>query len=147
MNAGSSRVPPQFSEATSSRVGPMALTLLALLGGGVILFAFNPEEHSFYPTCFFHKTTGLLCPGCGALRAAHQLLHGHLAAAFHFNALLVLSLPLLGWCFGRLAVRKLRNEPVTVAIRPAWLWSGLAAVVAFGILRNLPLAPLAWLAH
>ncbi|MCX6913024.1 MAG: DUF2752 domain-containing protein, partial [Verrucomicrobia bacterium] len=64
---------------------------------GLVLFCFDPRQYHFYPICFFHKATGLLCPGCGALRATHQLLHGHLAAAFRFNPMLVASLPFLLW--------------------------------------------------
>src|SRR2546421_11472933 len=56
---------------------------LALVGAAV-LFWFEPTQHAFYPICAFHRTTGLLCPGCGSLRALHQLLHGQVAAAFHF---------------------------------------------------------------
>ena len=65
------------------------MSLVALAAG--VLFCFDPNRYPFYPLCFFHRATGLLCPGCGSLRALHQLLHGNLATAFHFNALLVSS--------------------------------------------------------
>ncbi len=118
--------------------------LLAL--AGLVLFWFEPSGQPFYPVCMFHRSTGLLCPGCGSLRALHQLLHGHLVAAFHFNALLVLALPVCGWLAGRFAWRKARNLPASFAVQPAWAWAGLAAMLLFGILRNLPCAQLAWLA-
>ena len=38
----------------------------------------------------FHAMTGLWCPGCGGLRAVHDLTHGHLVTALHENALVVL---------------------------------------------------------
>ena len=120
------------------------MSLVALAAG--VLFCFDPNRYPFYPLCFFHRATGLLCPGCGSLRALHQLLHGNLATAFHFNALLVSSIPLLAWLPIRVAIRNLTNQPQRLAIRPAWLWCGLAVMVAFGILRNLPLAHFAWLA-
>jgi hypothetical protein len=112
----------------------------------VILFWFDPTRHSFYPVCALHRTTGLLCPGCGSLRAMHQLLHGNLAAALHFNVLLISSLPVWVWLSARFCVLKLKNQPATINIRPLWLWAGLILVVAFGILRNLPFGQLAWLA-
>ena len=34
-----------------------------------------------YPTCPFLAITGWYCPGCGSLRAVHDLLHGDLAGA------------------------------------------------------------------
>lgn len=39
--------------------------------------------------------TGLQCPGCGSQRAIHALLTGELGQAWHFNALMVASLPFL----------------------------------------------------
>jgi len=139
---------PQSTQGeVAGRWTALALILagLAVLGAGV-LFWFDPAHHAFYPVCAFHRVTGLQCPGCGSLRALHQLLHGHFAAAFHFNAVLVCSLPLLGWLALRFAVLKMRNQPATINVRPAWLWCALAVMVAFGVLRNLPFPQLARLA-
>lgn len=125
----------------------LPLVLVAMLGlcAGVVLFRFDPTHSNFYPTCQFHRLTGLQCPGCGSLRAIHQLLHGRVAAALRFNALLVISLPLLAAWSLRLAFRLWKGSPVPDGVRPAWLWSALAVMVAFGVLRNLPLTQLAWL--
>ena len=119
---------------------PVFWGMLALLGvvGGLVLFCFDPRQYHFYPVCYFYKTTGLLCPGCGALRAMHQLLHGHLTAAFRFNPLLVVSLPILGWFGARYAWQKARNEPALLGVRPLWLWLALTAVLVVSVLRNLP---------
>src|ERR1043166_190548 len=122
------------------------LGVCAALVAAAVLFTFDPAQYGFYPVCVFHRTTGLLCPGCGASRAAHQLLHGDLIAAMHFNAFFVCSLPLLGWLAVRFAVLKLRNQPATINIQPVWLWSILVLLIVFGIARNLPFAHAAWLA-
>jgi len=126
---------------------PVALTVSALVAGvaGLVLFCFDPRQYHFYPVCFLHQTTGLLCPGCGALRASHQLLHGHFATAFRFNPMLVLSLPVAAWLGARYVLRKARNQPGSVALGPRWLWFMLAALLAFSVLRNLPGAPFDWL--
>jgi hypothetical protein len=34
------------------------------------------------------------CPGCGSLRAAHQLLHGNLKEAWALNKPILIALPL-----------------------------------------------------
>jgi hypothetical protein len=130
-----------------ARIAPAVLALGILLGAvaSLVLFSFDPREYHFYPICVFHKTTGLLCPGCGALRATHQLLHGHLAAAFHFNPMLVVSLPFSFWFGARFAVQKARNQPLSFGLRPVWLWLVLAAVLVVSVLRNLPGAPFALL--
>jgi hypothetical protein len=92
----------------------------------------------------FHRTTGLLCPGCGSLRALHQLLHGHLAAAFRFNGLLVISLPFVAWFLGRFTLSKIKHQRMP-SVKPAGLWAGLLILVVFGLLRNLPLTGVPWM--
>ena len=121
--------------------------MLALLAAvaGLVLFCFDPRQYHFYPVCFFHKTTGLLCPGCGALRALHQLLHGHLAAAFRFNPMLVVSLPLLAWFGARYGSAEGQEPAAVPRPAPVWLWLILAAVLVVSVLRNLPGAPFALL--
>jgi hypothetical protein len=113
------------------------VAILSVLAAGVLFF-FAPEEYGFYPRCVFHALTGLQCPGCGGLRAAHHLLHGEIATAFAFNPLLVLAAPValfaalnafickaLGWSFPGF----LKSE--------LWLWSLLIVSVAFAVLRNV----------
>ena len=63
----------------------------------VALYVWEPAASGLFPPCPFHALTGLHCPGCGSLRAVHQLLHGELWAAFRLNPLMVLSLPLLAF--------------------------------------------------
>lgn len=118
------------------------------LAAGVclILFLYDPGQNRFYPRCILHQTTGLLCPGCGSLRALHHLLHGQVVAAVHFNALFVLGTPVAGWLVVRSLLRSLHGQPQSLGLHPAWLWLALAAVILFGILRNLPFAHAAWLA-
>jgi len=105
----------------------------------VPLYFLNPVEHSFFPRCFFHSWTGLECPGCGGLRATHQLLHGDFRAAFQLNALLVSLLP-VGAFFGLrhfvfLITGRLWPQPFR---SPRWAVLIAALVIAFGILRNVP---------
>ena len=102
-----------------------------------IIFVFDPTRIGIFPPCPLHELTGLWCPGCGSTRALHQLLHGHLAMAFRFNPLAISLLPLVGY----LAVR-----PGHVTMKPVWIWTLLGMVVAFGVLRNIPVYPLTLLA-
>jgi hypothetical protein len=113
-------------------LGLMALTLLGLL------FIFNPAEHSFYPFCFFYRVTGWQCPGCGGLRAAHQLLHGHVARAFQYNQIVVLGAPVV---LALMLRRLLRGpgKPPSHRAMARWAWVAFAVLVLFWIVRNLPL--------
>ena len=128
-------------------IRPAILTVAVLLAvaAGLVLFCFDPRQHHFYPVCFFHQTTGLLCPGCGALRGLHQLLHGHLTTAFRCNPMLVVSLPFLFWFGARFARQKAGDQPLSLGLRPVWLWLILTAVLVVSVLRNLPGTPFALL--
>ncbi len=117
----------------------LAMTTIGL----AVLFWFDPARHAFYPLCVFHSATGLLCPGCGSLRALHQLLHGNMAAAFRLNAFLVVSLPLLLALGATFFWRATQRRPFSLPLK--WVWLFVGAGMVFGILRNLPGGALAWL--
>jgi hypothetical protein len=107
-----------------------------LVAALAVLFIFNPATHGFYPQCLLHRWTGLDCPGCGGLRAAHQLLHGNVAAAFRLNPLVVLALPALcgwaGWRWRRRGDHRITRATVLAT------WALVGALLAFGVVRNLP---------
>lgn len=139
------RVPPRLCDLPSIGRSTLLLAAFTLAAGATVLFCFNPSQYYFYPLCQFHAATGLACPGCGALRAAHQLLHLHPIAALRFNALLVLAAPFGAWLAVRFAICSWQQRPITLAGRTAWLWAGLVVIIAFAVLRNLPLPQLTWL--
>lgn len=120
------------------------IALAAVATGGMFLFLNDPARCAWYPPCLWHRLTGLYCPGCGSTRALYCLAHGDLAGACQKNLLLVLALPVVGlW----LAAAWRWRPSWRSAQVPAWLLAVLAAaVVLFGILRNLPLAPFCFLA-
>ena len=126
---------------STSRANGIALLICVAAGVAVavVLFICDPSRVPIYPVCTFHRLTGLDCPGCGTLRAAHELLHGHLWAALHFNALFVLSLPFLAWVAFRFVRRQFSARAAAPVIRARWIWWYVAAWIAFGVLRDLPL--------
>jgi len=101
--------------------------------GAWILYTFPPGAGSFYPPCVFHRMTGLLCPGCGTTRALHQLLHGHVAAAFQLNPFLFAVM--LGGVYG--TPDFLRGETPPLFMKSWFAWTSLAVVVGWWILRNV----------
>ena len=111
---------------------------VAAVGVGAMVFFFDPGTHPFYPVCLFHAVTGLNCPGCGMTRALSALLHGNFLLALKDNALFVLPLVGLAIWGGRLAMRKIRNQPVTFTVPPKILWTFLTIALVFAVLRNLP---------
>jgi hypothetical protein len=143
MRAESQPAPPKITAPLSLAFFTVVVLVAAALGSGAILFFFDPAKHGFYPICLFHSLTGWNCPGCGATRAAYQLLHGHLLRALHDNALFVLTLAALSAQGAWLAMKKIRNQPAAFIVSPKALWALLVIMLVFTGLRNL--SAFAWL--
>lgn len=123
---------------------PLAATTVAL-AGVLVVATVDPHEPGHYPTCPFLWLTGLYCPGCGSLRAVHDLAHLDLAGAWGMNPALVLAVPYLLLTALAWWRRSLTGAPRRW-LAPAWvIWALLAAVCVYWVARNVPaLAP--WLA-
>jgi uncharacterized protein DUF2752 len=110
--------------------------MLAGLAGTAWIYTIDPSGSPWYPRCGLHWLTGLHCPGCGCLRAAHALLHGRWADALAFHPLFVCGVPMaaIAWAWNRF-----RRQPL--APRPAWAWWLVVLLLAFAIVRNVPVFP------
>lgn len=121
----------------------IVLSMLAA-GGAIVLFVVNPADAAWLPRCPLYQATGLHCPGCGATRAAHALLHGDVARALTMNPLLVCAAPPIAayWVWNR---RRLGPAWVdTVPARAVLVL--LVVMILYGVLRNLPWYPFTLLA-
>ena len=117
---------------------------LLLLAGSAYLFIFEPGKSGFFPICLFRFFTGFTCPGCGSTRAVHQILHGHIEAAFMLNPLLLLSLPFMLYAFLRYSVIVLRGGVPRQNVLPAvYIYALFFIVLSFWIFRNTPFYPFA----
>ena len=128
--------PPASGRGRRMRV-PMMVAAGATVAIGMLAVV-DPNQPGHYPTCPFLALTGLYCPGCGSLRAIHDLAHGDLVGALARNPLAVVAV--VGLLAGYFVwTRRLwRAEPRTWAA-PAWLLYGLLGmVIAFWVLRNVP---------
>jgi hypothetical protein len=114
-----------------------AVLLLAGVAAVPLLYHVNPSTAGLFPPCPVRWLTGWLCPGCGALRALHRLLHGELVAAFALNPLLVVLLPLT-------AALLVAHGAALAGWRREWVlpaplvWGLLWLTLGFTLLRNLP---------
>lgn len=108
----------------------------------------DPATSRLFWPCPFHWLTGLHCPGCGAQRALHALLHGRVLEAVSANAFAVLVVfPLAGAWFGVHALKAAgwrRDTPMRLDLKWVIVFAAVAAL--FGLLRNLPVYPFNWLA-
>jgi Protein of unknown function (DUF2752) len=115
-----------------------------LLGSCVALAVVDPTNGP--PVCPFRAVTGLDCPGCGGTRAAHQLFTGHLVTAIDLNVLAVLAIPFVLWgLFVSLTAMLGGPRWHGVSLSSQWTRVAVVAIVAFWVLRNLPLEPFNWL--
>lgn len=119
----------------------------AVAAGVVILTVFDPANSGIFPPCPVHYLTGWFCPGCGSLRAIHQLLHGDFRTAWAMNPLTVLLLPFIGYGLASQALFVLTGRSLPrVFLSAVWIRALCIAIVLFGILRNVPLYPFELLA-
>lgn len=116
---------------------------LGVLGGVAAAFTYvgsvDPNAPGHYPVCPLLHYTGVYCPGCGGLRSAYAVAHGHLRTALGCNAVAVAGYAVfaVGWVLW--TVRALRGKPFEPTLRPSYRWAVGALVLAFTVVRNLPI--------
>jgi Protein of unknown function (DUF2752) len=121
------------------------LKVAMVVTGGIIvgmLFVFDPATTAMFPPCPVRYLTGWYCPGCGSLRAMHQLMHGNLHAAWAMNPLTVIFLPFVAYGLVSHVLLEIRGRALPQFFIPASYIRALGVIVIlFAIARNLPLYP------
>lgn len=118
-----------------------AVAVTAVVGSTVVSY-FDPSTYNFFPVCPLFKLTGFACPGCGLTRGFHALFHGDVLSALHFNALIPVWAGIFGYLFLSLVVFALRGKALPIKMpSPAILGMFIFGLLAFGVLRNLPVYP------
>ena len=123
-------------------VSPICLAVVVLSLGTIVclcLWFGHPSEYTWLPPCQFRVWTGLLCPGCGTLRATHYLLNGQFDAAFRCQPLLISLLPIIALLAGKVCYEYLRKTTIKLPFEMQLYWLILIAVLLFFVLRNIPL--------
>jgi uncharacterized protein DUF2752 len=120
----------------------LAAALAAAAAAILMLHFFDPATSGLFPPCPLLYLTGWYCPGCGSLRAMHQLLQGNLGAAWALNPLTVLLLPFLAHGTASYVLFEIRGRHLPSLFLPAvWIRTLCAVIILFGIARNIPLHP------
>jgi len=123
----------------------LAIGLGFLAAVAVVYFFVDPISGGL-PVCPFYWMTHLYCPGCGSQRAMHALLHGEVSAAVAYNPLLVLAL-LYGLIESIIWLSNRFRQHVRPLSSYKWMpWIVFCIIMAFWLVRNVPVAPFTALA-
>jgi Protein of unknown function (DUF2752) len=142
--------PTQLPQQRASRLASLACGG-ALAVAAVVVAANDPSAAgSHFPGCTFHALTGWWCPGCGLTRGTHHLLHGEVVAALGSNVFTPFVLVAIAATWWVWLSRSFGTQPewASKVLRwfldraPRWIGPGLLViVVAYGLVRNIGVAP------
>ncbi|MDE6332354.1 MAG: DUF2752 domain-containing protein [Muribaculaceae bacterium] len=103
----------------------------------VLFYGLNDPARVRSPKCVLKVVTGFDCPGCGAQRALHALLHGHICEAWSYNPFLFFLVPLAAlYSLGEFFGARFPNLEKILYSR-VFLYMLILCIVAWWILRNL----------
>lgn len=135
--------PEKFEKPASSLERKMAGAGFAVMTAGAgMVWYIDPARASFMPACPLFLATGFACSGCGLTRGFHALMHGDIATALSFNALIPMFVLVFGFFYISMALVALRGSafPKWTLSLPA-VWGFLGLLLVFGIVRNIPVHP------
>ena len=106
--------------------------------GLLTLYFFSPTSETWPLQCPLFKLTGWQCPLCGSQRAIHELMHGHIGQAWHYNPGLWLAAPLLTlWAIGSVIPEWNRFRIVAWTSKGWVLGATIGMLLLWGVVRNL----------
>lgn len=108
-----------------------------VLAAAVAVYALFDPATAPFPRCPFLSLTGLQCPGCGSQRAIHALLHADIAGAWHSNALLVASLPLVALLLVAQTMSRRWPRLHNALNSRMVIWTVFTVIVIWWIARNI----------
>jgi hypothetical protein len=122
---------------------PVAVAAGAGLGCAAILLADPTTAGGLpLPACPVRSLLGIDCPGCGGQRMIFSLLHGHLTAAAHYNAVLLAALPLILLAWAGWVRNRWQGRPSGGWAHRRWAPAVVLTVLGLWfVVRNIPLQP------
>jgi len=135
--------PSQYSMESLSlrnrrRVGLLLLFLAAVFLILGILAWQHPSDYGIFPSCPFHTATGLLCPGCGSMRAVHFLLHGDFFMSLWCNPLVLPMTPLIAFLLFKWFYEWFFVRIIPFPCQKLVGWSVVVIFLLFFVARNIP---------
>ncbi len=117
------------------------LSIIAFIALGLGIYYFYTNDPSngeaIFVGCISKSISGLDCPGCGAQRAFHELLHGNFIKAAKLNLLIYFFAPLLLFIFLKMTFKPFNIQLPDIIISTKWLISLFVLMILFTIIRNV----------
>ncbi|MGW0181326.1 DUF2752 domain-containing protein [Nocardia sp. NPDC003345] len=135
---------PEASAVTERTGRWRALALpLAAAGAGIAAVTAvhlrDPHIEGSWGVCPVYALLGVYCPGCGGMRAVHNLTDGNIIDSLHSNLLALPVLVLFALWVGDGVVRGWRGEnPRLPGIGSTTMWVLLGSLAIYTVLRNTP---------
>ena len=117
----------------------LSIIAFTLLGIGIYYFYTNDPSsgEAIFVACISKTISGLDCPGCGAQRAFHELLHGNFIKAAQLNLLIYFFAPLLLFIFIKLLLKPFNIILPDIIISTKCFITIVALMILFTIIRNV----------
>lgn len=137
LSAADATAPATYASRRRRLAGPVIASAVLAAGTAYTALA-DPYREGFFPSCIFLAASGHWCPGCGGLRAVHELARGDLGAAMGMNPLVVLMIVPLGVALMATWLRVAWRGGTAPRI-PMSLAIGVPVILGvFWIVRNIP---------
>jgi hypothetical protein len=105
----------------------------------LLLHVRDPHIEGAYGLCPVYALFGVYCPGCGGMRAVHNLTEGHIVDSLHSNLLALPVLTLYVLWVGDWAIRAWRGKgPRVPGISSLTMWTLLGSIAVYTVVRNTP---------
>jgi hypothetical protein len=136
------QIEEQVTPQVAGRVAAGGMVAAMAAGSAFVAYS-DPAKLTMFPACPLLALTGIACPGCGLTRAFHSAFNGHIIPALDFNILMPVWALIFGYVFVSLLVLAVRGRGLPMwPTAPKFLWTFMIVLLAFGVLRNIPIWPL-----
>lgn len=129
----------RFDRSGWRRLLPHAAVLAGVGAATTYVWAVDPHQPGHYPVCLTYALTGVYCPGCGMLRATHDLVHLDLSGALSMNPLSVPLYLAVGVLFALWVRGSWTGRGLPSWDPPRWFPALLVVLfVGYTVARNVP---------
>ncbi|MFF2086693.1 DUF2752 domain-containing protein [Nocardia sp. NPDC058176] len=121
------------------RMAPPLIAAGIGLGTLALLHFRDPHVEGSYGLCPVYVLTGVYCPGCGGMRAIHNLTDGRVLDSLHSNVLVLPLLLAFAVFVADWLIRARRGQPWRLPrLRAVTVWSFVGLLTVYTVLRNTP---------